>query len=342
MNEHLELNELIKNICLNDDASMGQDLISSKCEFLLEFNKKNEHRFQFILSDIEFKKKIGECLKNIIGTCLDYLGESKKNQEIVFRRDMVVKYLVSTLNTIRILSRDSKIIDSFEDTDLLVKIQLIANLVDGEIPTELDSKLVQDLIGYFKSQLSETYILNVSALKAMSNLIYNSKFIQKFYGENGVVEAISGHLKYFNLSKYFATTSDTSIIQEENHGFNIMAFDLKILFLLSIFNTSLRQKLKEQLQVITHLIEILDQIMKERLNINIDEKSLNENSCVDITNGHDEFCFLKSIDIDYINEALKLLFNLTMEISNVKQNAAKTMGNIKSSTETKNQESKTF
>jgi hypothetical protein len=341
MNEHLELNELIEKICLNDDASMDPDLISSKCEFLLEFNKKNEHRFQFILSDVEFKKKIGECLKNIIGNCLDYLGEFKKNQETIFRRDIVVKYLVNTLNTIRILSRDSKIIDSFENTDLLAKIQLIANLMGGEIHTQVGSEIVQDLIGYFKSQLSETFILNVSALKAMSNLIYNSKFIQSFYGENGVVEAISAHLKHFDLSKYFLITSDVSIIQEENHVFNIMVFDLKILFLLSIFNTSLRQKLKE-FQVITHLIEILDQIMKERLNINFDGNRLNENRCVDITNDQEEFCILKSIDIDYINEGLKLLFNLTMEIASVKQNAAKTMGDINCSTETKNQESKTF
>ena len=105
-----------------------------------------------------------------------------------------------------------------------------------------------------------------------------------------------------------------------------MLFNLRILFLLTALNKDLRMKLREKLQVITYLIEIIDQIMKERLNEDI---ALLNSELAEMTRAADQdasslagdqlsvfdFCYLKSIDIDFINEILKILYNLTIDIT---------------------------
>lgn len=145
----------------------------------------------------------------------------------------------------------------------------------------------------------------------MSNLIYNGKFAQDFYAENGVAETVTIHLKQFMPSDL--TSSDST-------NFNIILFNLKIAFLLTVFNKSLRLKLREKLQIVTYLIEIIDQIMKERLVSGADTSTTTipeeEESVV---TGVTDFCYLKRVDVDFLIEILKILYNLTMDIQTDKQ-----------------------
>jgi hypothetical protein len=234
------------------------------------------------------------------------------------------------LDTIRLVSRDSALIDIFESNDLLNIIQTIANLI------VLDENLFENFdINNTESTNASTQpfsskdkeLLNVYALKAMSNLTYNSKFVLDYYVANDAAEAITMHLRQFTPAAYISPNEDNKK--------NIMIFNLRILFLLTVFNKDLRQKLREKLQVITYLIEIIDQIMKERLNVNDNEavdcnsssllenqQSTHQTSLID----QSDYCYLKIIDVDYIIEILKILYNLTMDIPSVKANAASTMG----------------
>jgi hypothetical protein len=330
MSDISEFNQLIENLSLTVEEFFDTELLQTKFIFISGFNKRNENKFKFVLLENEIKQKFTGNLCNSLEISLKCLNEIKSNLQ--------PKFVSSILNLIRILSRDSELIGVFNNNLLLADLQYVANFSDKNF-LETCARVENEEKSRISSQSTENETLNVNALKAISNLIYNSTFIQQYYGESAVAESIARHLKQFNPSTYSLITSDSTLLPEDNHKFNIMIFNLRILFLLSIFNKSLRHKLKEQFEVVTYLIEIIDQIMKERLNLNYDETSLAANNW---TNEQSEFCFLKSIDIDYINEALKVLFNLTMDISSVKQNAASTMGENSNLSQFHNQESNKF
>jgi hypothetical protein len=126
---------------------------------------------------------------------------------------------------------------------------------------------------------------------------------------------------------------------------SVSMFNLRILFLLTVFSRELRLKLREKLQVITYLIEIIDQVMKERLN-GVEspstgsqasfslggENTANDNN-INSNNGGNNFvavvnfgsadhllaaadyCLLKPVDVEFIIEILKILYNLTMDMA---------------------------
>ena len=317
---HLNINEII-NTC--GVSSTLHTELQTKIDFVNAFNRKHENKFKFCSLDKQIKQKLGQSLTDTLKktwTCLNKSETSSDETSIL--KALYLNLTSSCLNFIRLVSRDSELIDSFENSELLAQIQIIANLSLAQLENlSLEETTVVD------SMLTTTdrEILNVNALKSISNLTYNSKFVQDFYAENGVGEAITLHLRLFNSAAYsnYAPTAN-----EENNSYNIMIFNLRILFLLTILNKTLRQKLKEQLEVLTYLIEIIDQIMKERLNVNVDDANVLLNNCVSLSNGSDQadFCYLKLIDIEYIIEILKILFNLTMDITSVKANAAAAMG----------------
>ena len=325
MNDPSDFEELIVQLTLTEDeAPSSSEITQSKLEFIEKFYKKNENKFKFCVLKGNTKKSLGETLSNSLGECWSFLTKTSRNPSLVDRKDLHLKFTSCSLNLIRLLSRDSEIIDAFENTSLLKQIQIIANLANAQ--EDVSSNDSENNALFLES--FEKEMLNVYALKAASNLIYNSKFIQNFYAENGVAEAITMQLKQFNLAFYVDNCSE-AIPQEENNKFSIMVFNLRILFLLTVFNKDLRQKLREQLQVVTYLIEIVDQIMKERLNVNLEESNLLMIGCVSSSNDQSDYCYLKLIDIEYIIEILKILYNLTMDIVSVKNNAAATMGDFK-------------
>lgn len=161
--------------------------------------------------------------------------------------------------------------------------------------------------------------LRLHALKAMSNLIYNSKFVQDFYMTNGVAEMITIYLKQFSPSEVLSEASASTKLE-----LSVVMFNLRVLFLLTVFNRELRLKLREKLQVVTYLIEIIDQVMKERLNGGSTSSSFDGSGVAsppgdDLTPGDmlapADYCLLKPVDVDFIIEILKILYNLTMDMA---------------------------
>ncbi|CAF0847068.1 unnamed protein product [Brachionus calyciflorus] len=182
--------------------------------------------------------------------------------------------ITGILDMIRLISRDTTTVTIFEHSDLLDQVQKIAGL---KLNTEIESDVEQ---------------LSLSALMSMSNLIYNSKYAQDFYSQNNVAESVTIFLKQFQLSDVL------------NQGLKqqITIFKLRILFLLTVFNKDLRSKLREKLQVTSYLIELIDLVMKERLQVSENETDV-------------DYCYLKQVDLEFLNELLKILYNLTMDIA---------------------------
>lgn len=158
----------------------------------------------------------------------------------------------------------------------------------------------------------------------MSNLIYNNKFVQDFYITNGVAEMITVNLKQFSPGEFLSMSSGANASSSAKLEMSVVIFHLRILFLLTVFNRELRLKLREKLQVITYLIEIIDQVMKERLNggstsamssfdmagVSISDESTGTELLVPA-----DYCLLKLVDVAFIIEILKVLFNLTMDMA---------------------------
>lgn len=154
----------------------------------------------------------------------------------------------------------------------------------------------------------------------MSNLIYNSKFVQDYYALSGVAEMITIYLKQFTPSEVLNESSPSSKLE-----LNAVMFNLRVLFLLTVFSRELRLKLREKLQVVTYLIEIIDQIMKERLNGGFASLlTQTDTTSISLTSTDEQvgdllapadYCLLKTVDVDFINEILKILYNLTMDMT---------------------------
>ena len=316
--------DLIGHLITDEIVAHEPAQLETKLDFVNNFVRRHENKFKFCYLDDQMKQRLGESLSSSLSKCWSFLTKTTPSTDTskdTALKPLTVSMASACLNFIRLVSRDAELIDAFENNDLLAQIQVIANLN----ARQLENLSLEDAPISVSSPLLESEYrdeLNVNALKSISNLTYNSKHVQDFYAENGVGDAITMHLKQFNPAAYSLSSP------ANDHKFNIMIFNLRILFLLTIFNKKLRQKLKEQLEVIIYLIEIIDQIMKERLNVNVEDATVLLNNCVSLSNGSDQsdFCYLKPADIEYIIEILKILFNLTMDISSVKANAAATMG----------------
>jgi hypothetical protein len=313
----------------NNDLSKHLSYLSNCIKLLNDFNNTNEITFSFNQSSLtqtsdlnnlshSFRKILSYSWSHIVKSLPNYMKTIEGETFFTHNSNLIV----ACLNTIRLLSRDQNVIHMFENESIQNLIQKIANLCIIDPTSSNSSEL--NLHSLTPNQEIDSIVL--SALKSVSNLIYNSKFIQDFYIKNGAAETITISLKQFNPVDSFNTTTTSST--SSPHGrtshsrINIMLFNLRILFLLTALNKDLRSKLREKLQVITYLIEIIDQIMKERLNEGIaqlsselasfsaygDHTSQNTTTTID-------FCYLKSIDIDLINEILKILYNLTIDIT---------------------------
>ena len=328
-----QLSELVSQLRNIESSSNSKETSNiHKLNILSAFNKRYENTFKFSKLDTSLKKQFCLILNSILSECWSYLNSLNAKPAAETPSDdsklkqTSISLISSSLDTIRLVSRDTELIDLFENNDLLKIIQTIANLTVSNETLLLESLSINEAETDPPERpfsIRDREQLNVSALKAMSNLTYNSKFVQDFYVANDAAEAITIHLRLFTPAAY--------TLPNEDNKTNIMIFNLRILFLLTIFNKELRQQLSEKLQVILYLIEIIDQIMKERLSVNDAELGENianasplphQSSQID----RSDYCYLKSIDVDYIIEILKILYNLTMDIPSVKANAASTMG----------------
>ena len=270
------------------DLTSLEELVDS----LARINHKNETEFKFPQlnendSRISLLKKLGKLLEESI-------DELKKSIKV----ETHFQCICACLNAIRILSRDKEQIElAFRNDDLLKSLQTLAALNNEEEQQDQSQITKLNFLNLNNVQYNQE-IVNLS-LKSIANLIYNCSYAQIYYSKTSVLDAIAAYVKEFNIKFY---TSNCSINM----------FNLRILFLLTIFNKSLCVKLKENFQILIYLIEIIDQIIKDRLNNN-KHLSSKVNSEASMSKSQVEYCYLKSFDIDYLVELLKLLYNLTMD-----------------------------
>ena len=136
---------------------------------------------------------------------------------------------------------------------------------------------------------------------------------------------ITIYLKQFSPAEFLSSSGNS---EANKQALSVVMFNLRVLFLLTVFSRELRNKLREKLQVVTYLIEIIDQVMKERLNGCLAAAAAaaaaaaqDANGCASIGDdqlgGGDlvpaDYCLLKIVDVDFIIEILKILYNLTMD-----------------------------
>jgi hypothetical protein len=316
MEPSTSLDELMLDLNNSSDTNELETLRSQATAFET-FNKKNELKFRFDTKlDDEKTISIREKYMKILNNLWFMVNDLKSNPN-----DDIYKLNISLgsqlLDSIRLISRDKSLIKLFENDDLLKLIRHLANLSLTQL-NEYLSRIENDQLSLQDLENNLFKSLNVYALKAMSNLIYNSTYVLNYFVKNNVAEAITIHLRIFNPSEILNDTANGGAKR------NAMIFNLRILFLLTALNKELRQKL-EKLQLISYLIEIIDQIMKERLNVkdlNLKELKISDVNSYTLnnTNEQQDYCYLKLIDIEYLNEILKILYNLTMDLDSVKEN----------------------
>jgi hypothetical protein len=361
--------------------------ISYCIEIIESFNKHNENSFKFINDDqITIPKSFSSAVYSLLLLSWNHFYSIFRKIETTndcFVLDEPDKYFacirlsISCLDLIRLLSRDVRAVELFDNETTLLLIQQIANLAaisDEDLRKEnvkfilefnlsslqklrSDYKLSNTLNFQVKELRESRDLLSVHALKCMSNILFNSKRAKDYYSNSDAAEHITIYLKQFNTSSFLREFNIYSANNCDNIHANIMMFNLRILFLLTVFNSELRSKLKEKLQVITYLIEIMDQIMKERLNVSevdlINSLVLEDNASrlnakntftssslqtIEFGNSEEaDYCFLKRIDIECIIEILKVLYNLSIDIPNVKASAAQMLNSINVSVITQHQ-----
>jgi hypothetical protein len=268
INDHLS--EIISTINDNQQQNAQQQIEN--------FNSNYEKCFCF--TPLEERVKIGLVKCIIKSFQLATTISTTTNEDDT----TIINNKCSWFDLIRLISRDPNAIDIFANDQLLEIIQNHADLnmnlssfVTNSDETEdaIDTNL-DDLQLYTKKKNSiniefipknkkfEPVVL--AAMKCMSNLIYNSKYIREYFDNHGVAETITAYLMQFQSIEETTTTTTTPITDFICQSFTVRLFHLKILFLLTTFNKDMRKVLKEKFQILTYLIEIIDKIVKDRFN----------------------------------------------------------------------------
>ncbi|CAF2103459.1 unnamed protein product [Rotaria magnacalcarata] len=175
------------------------------------------------------------------------------------------------LKTLRLLTREREGLDALTGSSVLEPLQKLAGLECSKV--DVNPKDVQNVI---------------EAEKCMSNLIYMSPAVQKFYSVSGVADAITQRIK------------ETTATKLDN---GIRFFDMRMLFLLTALNADIRQRVREKFHGLSYLFEIINQIMLSRSE--------------PVAAAADSGITLSNDDIDYLIEILKTLYNLTVDLPNL-------------------------
>jgi hypothetical protein len=174
------------------------------------------------------------------------------------------------LKTLRLLTREREGLDAITGSSVLEPLQKLAGLECTKV--DVNPMDVQNVI---------------EAEKCMSNLIYMSPSVQKFYSVSGVADAITQRIK------------ETTATKLDN---GIRFYDMRMLFLLTALNADIRQRVREKFHGLSYLFEIINQIMLSR-----SEPMASADSGITLSND----------DIDYLIEILKTLYNLTVDLPNL-------------------------
>ncbi|CAF0737113.1 unnamed protein product [Rotaria sordida] len=227
------------------------------------------------LSDDDYLKLIEQFYeKNANNFAFPELALDKKHRlvmELFIRlRSFNTNSINICLKTLRLLTREREGLDALTGSSVLEPLQNIAGLECGKV--DVNPKDVQNVI---------------EAEKCMSNLIYMSPSVQKFYSVSGVADAITQRIK------------ETTATKLDN---GIRFFDMRMLFLLTALNADIRQRVREKFHGLSYLFEIINQIMLSR-----SEPVAAADTGITLSND----------DIDYLIEILKTLYNLTVDLPNL-------------------------
>ncbi|CAF1137638.1 unnamed protein product [Adineta ricciae] len=236
----------------DDDFNKFDTLSDDEYLVLIEkFYEKNANNFAFPHLDLEKKQRL-------VTELFSRLRSFNSNATHL------------CLKTVRLLTRDREGLDALTGSSVLEPLQKLAGLECTKV--DVNPVDVQNVI---------------EAQKCMSNLIYMSPAVQKFYSVSGVADAITQRIK-----ETTATKLDDGI----------RFFDMRMLFLLTALNADIRQRVREKFHGLSYLFEIINQIMSSR-----SEPVAAADSGVTLSNE----------DIDYLIEILKTLYNLTVDLPNL-------------------------
>ncbi|CAF0858013.1 unnamed protein product [Didymodactylos carnosus] len=243
----------IKTVYDMDDDFNKLTIISELefLDFVRKFYEKNSNSFTFPDLDLDKRQKL--------------VTE-------IFTRLRPGNFETNSINiclkSLRLLTREREGLDAITGSSVLEPLQRLAGLECSKVDVcPID---VQNVI---------------EAEKCMSNLIYMSPGVQKFYSVSGVADAITQRIK--------ETTTKL-------HS-DIRFYDMRILFLLTALNPDIRQRIREKFHGLSYLFEIINQIMHNRETLAAADSNI----------------VLSNEDVDYLIEILKTLFNLTVDLPNI-------------------------
>ncbi|CAF1262484.1 unnamed protein product [Rotaria sp. Silwood1] len=215
------------------------------------------------------------------------LYENNRNNSIFHDLDLNIKQ--------RFVKEIFTRLHSFDSNSINLCLKALCLLIQegDEIDAFMESsvlELLQKLSGLEcnKVEINPIDIQNaIEAEKCMSYLIYMSPKVEKFYSASGVADAITHRIKETTETKL----NDT-----------IRYFDMRMLFLLTALNSDIRQRIREKFHGLSYLFEIINQIILSK-----SDSIASANSGI----------ILSNIDIDYLIEILKTLYNLTIDLPNL-------------------------
>lgn len=143
----------------------------------------------------------------------------------------------------------------------------------------------------------ERHALSLSALKAMSNLIFNSKYVQEFYERSELAQSISIYLRNLLV---LANKDSKQGVHVNAAEAEILQFKLKLLFLMTVFVKSLRSVVCDQFMLLVTFRQLM-----ARLDLQ------------------------EPADCDLVIDLLKISYNLTMDIEGVRAQAHQALSSIK-------------
>ncbi|CAF1311459.1 unnamed protein product, partial [Didymodactylos carnosus] len=242
---------ILKLFGMDDDFNKLATMSESEfLDFVEKFYEKNCNSFTFPGLDLDKKQKLVTEIFTRIRP-----GSFNSNSINI------------CLKTLKLLTREREGLDAITGSSVLEPLQKLAGLECSKVdvgPIGLENV--------------------IEAEKCMSNLIYMSPCVQKFYSVSGVADAITQRIK------------ETIKLHSD-----IQFYDMRILFLLTALNPDIRQRVREKFHGLSYLFEIINQIMRNRETI--------ASADANIT--------LSNADIDYLIEILKTLFNLTVDLPNI-------------------------
>ncbi|XP_043944080.1 synembryn-B isoform X2 [Protopterus annectens] len=178
----------------------------------------------------------------------------------------------SCLEALRILSRDKKVLDPVATKQNILALMRLAGL-------EYTENAVKEM---------PDFAVIVEALKCLCNIIFNSKVAQQLSVDLRVIVSICQRLQMY---------------KDQNLSHEIKFFDLRLLFLLSAFQTDIRVQIRDELRGLQLLTDVLDYTLGLQW---VDKYEVATQLCRGV---------LTSEEVDLMSEVLKALFNVTMDSS---------------------------